>query len=255
MSAREVRVIGIGAGSPRHLTFQAVDAMREVDVFLVADKGEVKSDLVTAREELCRAHLVPGSYEFVTLPDPRRGPDAQRDANQYAHGVLDWHAERAQAWAACIEALPDDAVIGFLVWGDPAFYDSTLRILERMGTTLMLNVAVVPGISAFQALAAEHAMVLHEIGEPVLVTTGRRLLDDWRATDGTTVVMLDGSLHCRGLVEREPDLLIHWGAYLGLPQQTLRSGRLAEVIDEIVELRATLRAEHGWIMDVYSLTR
>ena len=34
MSARRVHVIGIGAGDPRHLTLQAVAAMREVDVFL-----------------------------------------------------------------------------------------------------------------------------------------------------------------------------------------------------------------------------
>ena len=55
-------------------------------------------------------------------------------------------------------------------------------------------------------------------------------------------------------MERAPDLLIHWGAYLGLPQQTLRSGRLADVIDDVVAVRAELRAEHGWIMDVYVLS-
>ena len=55
-------------------------------------------------------------------------------------------------------------------------------------------------------------------------------------------------------MEQAPDLVIHWGAYLGLPQQTLRSGRLADVIDDLIALRAELRAEHGWIMDVYLLS-
>ena len=35
--------------------------------------------------------------------------------------------------------------------------------------------------------------------------------------------------------------------------QELRAGRLADVIDEIVQLRADLREEHGWVMDVYAL--
>ena len=70
---------------------------------------------------------------------------------------------------------------------------------------------------------------------------------------GTVVVMLDGHLHCRELAATHPDTVIHWGAYVGMPQQELRSGRLADVIDEIVELRARLRERHGWVMDVYAL--
>ena len=61
----KVNIIGIGAGNPAHLTGEAIAAMREVDVFLVADKGEVKADLVDARRALCEEHLEPGSYRFV----------------------------------------------------------------------------------------------------------------------------------------------------------------------------------------------
>lgn len=252
MSARRVHVVGIGAGAPGHLTLGAVDAMRDVDVFLVADKGDAKAQLVAAREELCRAHLDEDTYRFVTLPDAKRGPDAERTADEYERGVTDWHDARAQAWGMAIDELDPDESVGFLVWGDPAFYDSTLRIVERLAATRDLAVNVVPGISAFQALAAEHGIVLHEIGRPIHITTGRRLEQEW-SPDATTVVMLDGSLHCTALRERAPDVMLHWGAYLGLPQQELRSGPLGEVIDELVELRARLRAEHGWIMDVYAL--
>lgn len=252
MTGRRVNVIGIGAGAPDHLTLGAIAAMREVDVFLVAGKGEDRAQLVAVREELCRRHLEPGSYRFVTLPDPERGPDAQRDGGQYRRGVDDWHEARAQLWGETIDALDPEVSVGFLVWGDPAFYDSTIRVVERMRATRDFDVHVVPGISAFQALAAEHGIVLHEIGKPIHITTGRRLEAAW-SPDAAFVVMLDGSLHCTALRERAPDLVLHWGAYLGLPQQELRSGPLDEVIDDIVDLRARLRAEHGWIMDVYAL--
>jgi precorrin-6A synthase len=251
---RRVHVIGIGAGSADHVTGQAVAAMREVDVFLVADKGGAKDELVAVRRGICELFLEPGTYELVTVTDPRRGPDAERDSAAYKDAVDAWHQARADRYGEVVDALPRGTVVGFLVWGDPAFYDSTIRIVDAIGQRTALDVTVVPGISAIQVLAAEHRIVLNAVGQAVHVTTGRRLVDEWRPELGTVVVMLDGGLACRGLVQRAPDLVIHWGAYLGLPQQVLRSGRLADIIDELVDLRSSLRAEHGWIMDTYVLT-
>ena len=257
VAPRQVKVIGIGAGSPGHLTQEAITALRSVDVFLVADKGAAKDELVSVRRALC-AQFIDGTegedYRFVTVTDPVRGPDAERDDTAYRSGVADWHAARADRYADVIADLPDDAVVGFLVWGDPAFYDSTIRVVDAIGERLPIDMHVVPGISAFQALAAAHGIVLHAVGQPVHITTGRRLAAEWSPALGSVVVMLDGHLACQALVERAPDLVIHWGAYLGLPQQTLRSGRLADVIDDLIALRAELRAEHGWIMDVYLLS-
>ena len=257
VAPRQVKVIGIGAGSPGHLTQEAIAALRSVDVFLVADKGAAKDELVSVRRAIC-AQFIDGTegedYRFVTVTDPVRGPDAERDDTAYRSGVADWHAARADRYADVIADLPDDAVVGFLVWGDPAFYDSTIRVVDAIGERLPIDSHVVPGISAFQALAAAHGIVLHAVGQPVHITTGRRLAAEWSPALGSVVVMLDGHLACQALVERAPDLVIHWGAYLGLPQQTLRSGRLADVIDDLIALRAELRAEHGWIMDVYLLS-
>ena len=257
VAPRQVKVIGIGAGSPGHLTQEAIAALRSVDVFLGADKGAAKDELVSVRRALC-AQFIDGTegedYRFVTVTDPVRGPDAERDDTAYRSGVADWHAARADRYADVIADLPDDAVVGFLVWGDPAFYDSTIRVVDAIGERLPIDMHVVPGISAFQALAAAHGIVLHAVGQPVHITTGRRLAAEWSPALGSVVVMLDGHLACQALVERAPDLVIHWGAYLGLPQQTLRSGRLADVIDDLIALRAELRAEHGWIMDVYLLS-
>ncbi len=253
--ARKVRIIGIGAGSPAFLTQQAIASMNEVDVFLVADKGDTTSELVALRRAICEAHIAPGhEYRFVTVADPERGSDQGRTGGAYTAAVADWHRRRADLYAQAMAALPAGAVVGFLVWGDPAFYDSTIRIVDDIGRRMAIDVRVVPGISAFQALAAAHGVVLHAVGEPIHVTTGRRLIAEWAPGHGTFVVMLDGALACRDLVERAPDLRIHWGAYLGLPQEALLSGRLGDVIDEIAALRARLRAEHGWIMDVYALS-
>lgn len=260
-SPRRIHVVGIGAGSPGHLTAQAAAAIREVDVVLVADKGERVDELRALREaildEVCAGGRRP---EVVSVPDPRRGPDAERDASAYAQGVRDWHAARTDAYVQVVADLPADAVVGFLVWGDPAFYDSTIRVVDAIGERMPTEVIVVPGISAFQALAAAHGVVLHRVGEPVHVTTGRRLVEQWRSARaagvelGTVVVMLDGHLACQELVASDPDLELRWGAYVGMPQQELRAGRLADVIEEIVALRAELRERHGWVMDVYTLS-
>lgn len=252
--SRFVYVIGIGAGSPEHVTVQAATALNEVDVFLVADKGSLKDELVATRRAICDRYIDTHPYRIVEVPDPLRGPDAGREAADYRIAVDAWHAARAERYAEVIQGLPADAVVGFLVWGDPAFYDSTLRIVEAVGRRLPLHVTVIPGISAFQALAAAHGIILNTIGSAVHITTGRRLVSEWRPDLGTIVVMLDGALACSDLVDRAPDLQLHWGAYLGMPQQSLLSGRLADVIDDVRSVRAELRAEHGWIMDVYALT-
>ena len=65
--------------------------------------------------------------------------------------------------------------------------------------------------------------------------------------------MLDGDLACGGLVERFGDLMIYWGAQLGLPDEVLVSGRLSDVIDEIRARRTAIREARGWVMDTYLL--
>ncbi|PIE61262.1 MAG: hypothetical protein CSA29_04185, partial [Desulfobacterales bacterium] len=53
MIKRKIKIIGIGLGSSGHLTGHAIEALRQVDVFLVADKGEVKKEMVVARKAVC----------------------------------------------------------------------------------------------------------------------------------------------------------------------------------------------------------
>ena len=248
-------VIGIGSGNPDHLTREAVAALNRVDVFLVADKGAGKQDLIKLREELCRTLISHDQYRFVDVPDPERGPDWERNAADYQAGVTAWHEARAQRYAQIIDAeVGNGGTIGFLVWGDPAIYDSTIRVVEsitKLGVDLGLR--VIPGISSIQLLAARHKIILNRVGQPIHVTTGRRLLDEYSPALGDVIVMLDGDLACGGLVDRFGDLTIYWGAQLGLPDEALVSGRLSEVIDEIRTRRAAIRWARGWVMDTYLL--
>ncbi|MCJ8144333.1 precorrin-6A synthase (deacetylating) [Ancylobacter sp. A5.8] len=244
---RRLLVIGIGVGNPDHLTFQAVAAMNRAEVFFLLDKGEAAAELVRLREELLARHMR-GPYRIARAASPKR--DA---SGPYKAGVADWHAARAALVGEMIaRELPEDGTGAFLVWGDPALYDSTLRLLDmvRAAGTVAFETEVFAGISAVQALTAAHGIVLNMIGDPVVITTGRRGLDDLRP-DATLVAMLDDGSGLRALMERGDVLDIWWGAYLGSPDQMLAAGRLSEVGETILARRAEARARKGWIMDVW----
>ncbi len=134
--------------------------------------------------------------------------------------------------------------------GGTVLYDSALRILERIAARgrLALACEVIPGLSSVQVLCARHRVPLNAIGGEVCITTGRRLAAGWPSGAGSVVVMLDGDPTFAGL---DPDLTIHWGAYLGAPDEILIAGRLGDVAATIRDRRAEARARHGWIMDIY----
>ena len=248
-------VIGIGSGSAEHLTGEARAAMNEVDLFLVADKGAGKHDLAQLRTELCRAVIDHDHYQVLEVPDPERGPDRDRDAPAYSAGVAAWHRARAEAYATILDReLPNGGTVGFLVWGDPSLYDSTIRIAESITALgIDLELRVLPGISSVQLLAARHKIILNRVGQPVHLTTGRRLVAEYSPALGDVVVMLDGELACAGLVRDHPELVIYWGAQLGLPDEAVVSGPLPAAIDDIRQCRDRIRAARGWVMDTYLL--
>ena len=249
---REILVIGIGAGNPEYITVQAINALNAADVFFVVDKGEDKSGLLALRTEICDRYITDPGYRLVQIPEPHR----DRTATAYAEAVEDWHERRAErVEAAILEHLPEDGTGAFLVWGDPALYDSTLRVLDRVLArgVVEFDHQVIPGITAVQALAAQHRLPLNQIGEPVHITTGRRLAAGLPPDLDSAVVMLDPALAATHLTD--PDLHIYWGAYLGTPDQELRSGPLGDLAEEISELKQTLRDRHGWIMDTYLVRR
>lgn len=247
---RRVRVVGIGSGGLDQITVEAVEALRASDYALAAAKGQ-DDPLIDLRRRLLARHA-PG-IELVGIADPERERSSSSTSTHgnYRVVVLDWHEARSLAWESAIAARPGDVAIP--VWGDPAFYDSTLRILDRISGrgALDLEVEVLPGISALQVLAARHRIVLHEIGGTVTVTTGRRLREVVAAGADNIVVMLNAGLPPGELA----DWRIWWGGNLGDAGETLIAGRVGDVLEQVRQTRERLRAEHGWVMDVYLLRR
>jgi precorrin-6A synthase len=236
---KTILVVGIGTGSPEHLTVAAIAALNRANLLFVPDKGAQKTDLADIRRSII-ARFVTGTPREISYEVPRRNvanPD-------YAEGVDDWHGRLAGIFGDLIGDVPEEGCGAFLVWGDPGLYDSTLRILARVDAPLRIE--VIPGITSIQALTAAHGIALNRIGEPVLITTGRQL----GPLETDAVVMLDGQL---AFLQADPDLEIFWGAYLGTADQILVAGRLGDVAQDIVATRKAARERHGWIMDTYLL--
>lgn len=244
LGVSRVRIVGIGCHAGQ-LTVEARDAIASCDYVIAADKGP-GDPLLALRRAIC-ADL---GVELVAVPDPPRDRSTGLDGADYDGAVLDWHDARAAAYASVIAARP--GTVGFLVWGDPAFYDSTIRVVDRLAGEIGVTYDVLPGVSALSLLAARHRIVLHEIARPVLVTTGRRLADEVADGHDNLVVMLDGRLQA---AELEGDWDIWWGANLGSPHEELVAGRLASVVEEIGAARARAKAADGWVMDTYLLRR
>lgn len=242
---RHILVIGIGTGDPAQVTVQAIDAMNRASLFFVVDKGPAAAELNRIRDAILARYVRPG-YRVVLVADPPR----DRAPGDYDAVVADWHGARAQAYGKAIaEELGEDGVGAFLVWGDPALYDSTLRILEAVAArgSIGFTTEVIPGIASPQALAAAHRLALNRVGEPLRVTPARRLAAEPPRAGESVVVMLDDGTGLAGL---DDSLFVWWGACLGTPGEVIVAGRLGEVRAVIAERRAALKAARGWVMDI-----
>ena len=249
---KHLLVIGIGTGNPEHMTLQAVAALNRADLILVPTKGAKKAELAEVRREIVQRYVTHPATRTVEFAVPTR----QSEGIAYLDAVDDWHRAIADTYARLIrDELAEGGTAAFLVWGDPMLYDSTLRILERVRAlgTVAFDLEVIPGITSIQALCASHRIPLNLVGKPVEITTGRKLAESFPGKSETSVVMLDGEQAFARI--EDPDAMIYWGAYLGTPDEITISGRLAEVSDEILRVRAEARARHGWIMDIYLMQK
>jgi precorrin-6A synthase len=249
---KKILIIGIGAGNPEYITVQAVNALNRVDVFFIMDKGQSKEKLTDLRHEICERYITDRAYRFVEAHSPER----IRGDVDYTSSVHDLNRDKQQTFERLInEQMADDECGAFLVWGDPALYDSTIRILQAIlahGHSTF-DFEVIPGISSVQALAAQHKVPLNSIGRSVEITTGRRLAAGLVSDADSLVVMLDAEDSYRHVADQ--DLDIYWGAYLGTPDEILIAGRLKDVADEIERVRKAARLANGWIMDTYLLRK
>jgi precorrin-6A synthase len=249
---RKVFVIGIGVGNPDYVTIQAINALNEVDVFFIIDKGKDKDELVRLRKEICDRYIKDKSYRTVEATDPPR----DRRALSYEPAVRAWHEQRAGIYEKLIgEELGEDECGAFLVWGDPSLYDSTLRIIDQIikRGTVAFEYEVIPGISAIQALAARHKIALNRIGRSIHITTGRKIAEGLPNNIDDVIVMLDSD--CSFKTIDNSDIDIYWGAYIGTEDEILMAGNLRELMRDIERMRAEAKARKGWVMDTYLLRK
>ena len=241
-----LHLIGIGSGNPDHLTLQAIKTLNAADLVMIPRKGETKADLAELRREICETFIT----NPLTMQEEFDIP--QRDAANpdYGQGVEDWHDAIAAVWSATIAAPSQRPQCRTSGLGRSV---ALRQHLAHRGPA-ECQVTVVPGITSLQALTAAHAIPLNDIGAPVTITTGRQLTDHgWPAGATTLAVMLDGA--CAFQTLDPAGITIWWGAYVGMPDQIILAGPLAETSARIIATRAQARAKHGWIMDIYLLRR
>jgi precorrin-6A synthase len=248
---RKVMIIGIGAGNPDFVTIQAVNAMNRVDVFFIPNKGAEKADLSRLRRLIIDRYVRDRPFRTVEYSVPSR----RREGEDYEGAVSAWHAEIGETYGRLIlEELAESEIGAFLIWGDPTLYDSTLRILERLRTKggFELDYDVIPGISSVQALAAQHRVAINAIGRSVLITNGRALAEGLPDNVDSVMVLLNAD---KVLRSADGELDAYWGAYVGMPEEILVSGKLKDIIDEVERIRSSALQENGWIMDCLLLKK
>ncbi|TMK01414.1 MAG: precorrin-6A synthase (deacetylating) [Alphaproteobacteria bacterium] len=247
---RKVFIIGIGAGNPDYITVQAINALNEVDVFFVMDKGREKEDLIRLRKDICERYITDRSYRTIQIRDPER----DRTSSSYESSVKAWHEQRVTVYERLIgQELGEEECGAFLVWGDPSFYDSTLRIVDQIIArgTIAFEYEVVPGISSIQALAARHRITLNRIGQSIHITTGRKISEGLPDNIDDVIVMLDAECSFKNV--NDPEIEIYWGAYIGTEDEILVSGNLKRLMHDIERIRREAKEKKGWIMDTYLL--
>jgi precorrin-6A synthase len=171
-------------------------------VFFMLDKGASRQKLISLRIEICRLYIKGRDYHrFVDAASP----EWERATQDYRATIGGLNQDKQALFERLIAAGMADGECGaFLVGGDPALYDSTIRIVEAIATGGAQDVEyeVIPGISAVQALAAKLKTTLNRIGESVEITTGRKLAEGFPDGADSVVVMLDAVNPTSGLQTR-----------------------------------------------------
>ncbi len=220
--------VGMGPGDPGMVTLAAVEALR------VADRVVAPSSALDAV----------GRAESVVR---QVAPDVRVERLVFSmQGVQDRTESQRQAASGLLPALDAGLRVAFVTLGDPNIY-STFSSLAAEVRLLRPSLAVetVPGIMAFQALAAATATVLLDGTEALALVTA---LD---GPDGVTAALSDpaqavivykGGRHLPAIAERlaEAGRLdgAVMGELLGLPGQ--RVAPVADVADQPASYLATV---------------
>ncbi len=209
--------VGVGPGEADLLTLRAVAALRRADRVLAPSTAV---DAVGRAEAIVR-QAVPGlAVERVPF------------AMAPSRGARDRSVERAAAAVAAHLGRGEE--VAWITLGDPLVYSTfaavAAGVVRRRPATVVLSV---PGVMAFQALAARTGTVVTDERERLVVRTaldGEDLEDDLAEPD-TTVVVYKGGRRLPDLAEaatragRTDGAVV--GELLGMPGE--RIGALSEL--------------------------
>ena len=179
--------VGVGPGAPELLTTRALDVLATVDrVFVPA----ASTDAVSRAETIVRS-AVPGR-RIDRLPIA-------------VFGAADEHRSSFDDAAAVLAAeLDRGASVALALLGDPNVFSSFDELAGRVrGRCPQAVVETVPGIMAFQQLAARAELTLATSGEVLCIGTGDRVdaLAGAAADPATTVVLYKGGRQLPALAE------------------------------------------------------
>lgn len=252
----QLQLIGIGL-TPAHLTVEAINTLKDVEAVLILRKS-AEDDLADYRIRIAKTYAPQAAIIELTDPPRERSVEKVSEHAGYTTAVQQWHRARVELLAQTISGFEtktlgkESNTFALLVWGDPAFYDSAIRLATQLkGEIPTMSVRVIPGISSVQYLAAAHQIVLHEVGASFLVTTARRLSEAIATGVTTIAVMLTSGIHLEGLGDWE----IYWGANLGDLSEKLIAGKVSAVAESLELNRNAAKAEAGWVMDIFILRR
>ncbi|PKL50560.1 MAG: precorrin-6A synthase (deacetylating) [Nitrospira bacterium HGW-Nitrospira-1] len=250
---KKIYLIGIGPGNPDYLTVQAINTMKKVDVFFLLEKdGQKGKELLDIRKEILEKYLNSGAYRVVTAKIPKR----KKGSRPYVEEIKVWRQETAAVIAGLIKnKMKEGENSALLVWGDPSLYDGHLEMLQHILKRGIINFEyeVIPGITSVQVLAARHKIPLNRIGEPIVITTGRKLKEYSTDEVINAIVLLDSCSAFKRF--HGADIDIYWGGYLGTGDEILVSGKLKDIIGDIKKIRSEAKKKKGWLMDAYILRR
>lgn len=243
----KIYLIGIGTGNPKHLTLEATTILNKLDLILLPKKNKDKEDLYKVRKNICNTVIKNKKIKIKEYDVPKR-----LNEYEYYDAVSLWHKTISKNIYKIINELKaKNLKLGFLIWGDPGLYDSTIRIISNIDINYKLK--IISGISSIQELTSAHLISLNDIGQSVLITTGRKLNENTFVDYKKVFVLLDGK--CSFKILNSAKFYIWWGAYLGMKNQILIKGLLRNVNKKIIDERAKARKINGWIMDSYLLKK
>ena len=193
------------------------------------------------------ANPATGSSNCADPPRARAAPDSPA----YRQAVADWHAAPGRRVGRRASNPNWNPAVSARSWRGAIRRSTTARCgsSDIVAARVDIDYDVIPGITAIQALTARHRIPLNDVGEPVLITTGRQLARrraiGQRGRDARRGLLISElSAGNADLVGRLPR---HAGRDAGGRHR--RGGRRRESPN----VRADARARHGWIMDTYLL--